>query len=82
VSLLRCCRIGRPECIPLTTMVMRDNAAYLLDNGRILVLWLGRNIPQAFLKQVHSTRVMNRELEGMGSSWGYRNIISSREMSL
>ncbi|DBA76931.1 TPA: hypothetical protein ACH3X1_009527 [Trebouxia sp. C0004] len=45
-------RIGRPECIPLTTMVMRDNAAYLLDNGRILVLWLGRNIPQAFLKQV------------------------------
>jgi len=53
-----------------------------LDNGRILVLWLGHNIPQAFLKQVHSTRVMNRELEGMGSSWGYRNIISSREMSL
>ncbi|KAL0025356.1 hypothetical protein WJX79_010862 [Trebouxia sp. C0005] len=45
-------RVGRPECIPLTTMVMRDNAAYLLDNGRILVLWLGRNIPQPFLKQV------------------------------
>ena len=37
-------------------MVMRDNAAYLLDNGRILVLWLGRNIPQPFLKQVHSAR--------------------------
>lgn len=33
-------------------MVMRDNAAYLLDNGRIMVLWLGRNIPQPFLKQV------------------------------
>ena len=34
--------------------VMRDNAAYLLDNGRILVLWLGRSVPQAFLQQVYT----------------------------
>ena len=47
-------RVGRPPCIPLTALVMRDNAAYLLDNGRILVLWLGRNIPQPFLQQVRS----------------------------
>ena len=33
-------------------MVMRDNAAYLLDNGRILVLWLGRSITPTFMQQV------------------------------
>ena len=66
------CRIGRPECIPLTTMVMRDNAAYLLDNGRILVLWLGRNIPLPFLKQVLSSRLMQQWLEGMHRSPRHR----------
>ncbi|KAL3141459.1 hypothetical protein ABBQ32_005024 [Trebouxia sp. C0010 RCD-2024] len=45
-------RVGRPPCIPLTTMVMRDNSAYLLDNGRILVLWLGHLIPPSFMQQV------------------------------
>lgn len=37
--------------------VMRDNAAYLLDNGRIIVLWLGRSVPQPFLKQVCASSV-------------------------
>ena len=33
-------------------MVMRDHAAYLLDNGRIMVLWLGRTLPPSFFQQV------------------------------
>ena len=31
---------------------MRDHAAYLLDNGRIMVLWLGRTLPPSFFQQV------------------------------
>ena len=61
-----CCRVGRPPCIPLTTMVMRDNTAYLLDNGRIMVLWLGRAIPQTFMQQVQccltASIIFNRTL--------------------
>ena len=33
-------------------MVMRDNSAYLLDNGRIMVLWLGHLISPSFMQQV------------------------------
>ena len=41
-----------PPSIPLTTQVMRDDQAYLLDNGRSLCLWIGRSIRPDFIQQV------------------------------
>ena len=46
------CRVQMPPSIPLTTQVMRDDQAYLLDNGRSLCLWIGRSIRPDFIQQV------------------------------
>ena len=31
---------------------MSDAGAYLLDSGRIFVLWLGKRVPKDFISQV------------------------------
>lgn len=47
-----------PPSIPLTTQVMRDDQAYLLDNGRSLCLWIGRSIRPDFIQQVSKATEM------------------------
>ena len=41
-----------PERMPLSRDYLDPSAAYLLDNGRILVLWLGLNLSPDFMHQV------------------------------
>ncbi|KAK9811733.1 hypothetical protein WJX72_009241 [[Myrmecia] bisecta] len=41
-----------PPTMPLATDALNGSGAYLLDNGRIFVLWLGRTISRDFLAQV------------------------------
>jgi hypothetical protein len=36
--------------------------AYLLDSGRIFVLWLGKNLPPAFYSQVGHPNTMRADL--------------------
>ncbi len=41
-----------PPTVPLTGAYMSDAGAYLLDSGRIFVLWLGKRVPKDFISQV------------------------------
>ena len=52
-----CCRIVMPPRCPLGKEALDTYSAYLLDNGRIFVLWLGAGIAQNqdFMSQVHTT---------------------------
>ncbi len=43
-----------PMPIPLTAQVMDPAGAYLLDTGRVCVLWLGRDLSPGFMAQVQS----------------------------
>ena len=52
---LACCvlrRVRRPAPHPLTTVALEPAGAYLLDSGRIFVLWLGRAVSADFMAQV------------------------------
>jgi protein transport protein SEC24 len=48
------CRLQRPLPHPLTQLALDPAGAYLLDSGRIFVLWLGRAIPPAFMAQARA----------------------------
>jgi len=39
-----------PGVLPLSMERMDARGAYLLDNGRVLVLWLGKMLPQEFMR--------------------------------
>lgn len=41
-----------PHTVPPSLGYFRADGAYLLDNGQVLVLWLGRDISHAWLTQV------------------------------
>ena len=41
-----------PSRAPLSMALLSGAGAYLLDNGRVLVLWLGHAVPPEFLAQV------------------------------
>ncbi|CAK0784355.1 hypothetical protein CVIRNUC_007559 [Coccomyxa viridis] len=45
-------RIVRPAPAPLTTAAVQPDGAYLMDCGRVFVMWLGRNISPEFMTQV------------------------------
>lgn len=46
------CRIMRPQPVPLTMAAVSDQGAYLMDCGRVFVMWLGRNVSPDFMTQV------------------------------
>ena len=46
------CRIVRPAPVPLTMQAVSEQGAYLMDSGRVFVMWLGRNISPDFMAQV------------------------------
>ena len=48
---LSCGRVRLPSTVPLTAAYMSDAGAYLLDSGRIFVLWLGTRVPKEFISQ-------------------------------
>jgi hypothetical protein len=41
-----------PRMLPASLGYFRADGAYLINNGQVLVLWLGRDVPQAWLSQV------------------------------
>lgn len=49
---LSAARVRLPPTVPLTGAYMSDAGAYLLDSGRIFVLWLGKRVPKDFISQV------------------------------
>ena len=42
-----------PLPIPLTAQALDSAGAYILDTGRVCVLWLGRSLDPEFMSQVH-----------------------------
>ncbi|KAK9828118.1 hypothetical protein WJX81_006860 [Elliptochloris bilobata] len=50
-------RVRLPPTVPLTGAYMSDAGAYLLDSGRIFVLWLGKRVPKDFISQVFAVDV-------------------------
>jgi hypothetical protein len=50
-----------PPRAPLSMALLSGAGAYLLDNGRVLVLWLGHAVSSEFLLQV-------RTLHSIGSA--------------
>lgn len=44
----------RPAPVPLTMQAVSDQGAYLMDCGRVFVMWLGRGISPDFMAQVCS----------------------------
>ena len=53
-------RIVRPAPAPLTTAAVQPDGAYLMDCGRVFVMWLGRNISPEFMTQVGSSPLLHR----------------------
>ncbi len=45
-------RIIRPAPVPLTMQAVSEQGAYLMDSGRVFVMWLGRNVSPDFMTQV------------------------------
>lgn len=43
--------------VPLATEVLYPTGAYLLDNGRVFVLWLGREVSPNFMHEVRALRL-------------------------
>jgi hypothetical protein len=41
-----------PQTIPLSGAYLEERGAYLLDNGRLLVLWLGRLLDKQWGQEV------------------------------
>ena len=56
-SLLSHGRVRLPSTVPLTAAYMSDAGAYLLDSGRIFVLWLGKRVPKEFISQARRMAV-------------------------
>ena len=54
-------RIVRPAPAPLTTAAVQADGAYLMDCGRVFVMWLGRNISPEFMTQASSGPLLHRE---------------------
>lgn len=41
-----------PPVVPLSVNFMSETGAYLIDNGRVVIFWLGRQVPREFLAEV------------------------------
>jgi len=58
-----------PPLVPLSSEVLFPSGAYLLDNGRVFVLWLGREVSSHFLHEVcpnHISVLMCHICNGQG----------------
>jgi hypothetical protein len=53
--LLWCLQVVLPPMVPSSLGFVRPDGAYLIDNGQALVVWLGRDLPAAWLGQVCCT---------------------------
>ncbi len=50
-----------PPRVPLSMALLSGAGAYLLDTGRMLVLWLGHAVSPEFLSQVRSLRLVGAQ---------------------
>ena len=41
-----------PPTVPLNMEQLSGEGAYLMDNGRLFILWLGRNIPSGYIGEL------------------------------
>lgn len=48
------CQVVLPPTVPASLSYLSSSGAYLLDNGQLLVLWLGRDAEPGWLVQVHT----------------------------
>jgi hypothetical protein len=46
--------VALPQRFPLASEAVSPTGAYLLDNGRVFVLYLGRALPNEFLQQARA----------------------------
>ena len=60
MCVLCCPRVALPALVPLSTEVLYPQGAYLMDNGRIFVLWLGREVSPQFLQEVRPADTANQ----------------------
>ena len=44
--------VGLPPTVPLTLPMLLDGGVYLLDNGRIFILWVGRCVSPQWCQEV------------------------------
>lgn len=44
--------VALPPVVPLSVNFMSETGAYLIDNGRVVIFWLGRQVPREFLAEV------------------------------
>ncbi len=51
-------QVALPPRAPLSMEQLSGAGAYLLDNGRMLVLWLGHAVPLEWLSQARGDRVL------------------------
>lgn len=45
-----------PASVPAESSQLSTDGAYLLDNGRIFLLWLGHSVSRDFVAQVRGSR--------------------------
>jgi hypothetical protein len=49
-----CYQVLLPPTVPASLAYLSSRGCYLLDNGQLLVLWLGREVQPAWLEQVRT----------------------------
>lgn len=57
-----------PPMLPPSLGFFRPDGAYLINNGQVLVVWLGRDVPAAWLTQVRRTSSSSRRSSIGGST--------------
>eukprot|EP00281_Chroomonas_sp_CCMP1168_P026138 CAMPEP_0206231294 /NCGR_PEP_ID=MMETSP0047_2-20121206/10758_1 /ASSEMBLY_ACC=CAM_ASM_000192 /TAXON_ID=195065 /ORGANISM="Chroomonas mesostigmatica_cf, Strain CCMP1168" /LENGTH=922 /DNA_ID=CAMNT_0053654859 /DNA_START=29 /DNA_END=2799 /DNA_ORIENTATION=- len=53
-----------PACISLTAEKLDSEGAYLLENGEVMILWLGKQLPQSFLEQIFGVHALAENTAG------------------
>eukprot|EP00877_Chromochloris_zofingiensis_P002473 jgi/Chrzof1/12226/Cz06g26070.t1 len=56
-------RVCLPPTVPASLSFMLESGAYLIDNGRMLVLWLGRALTPGWLAEVLGPEAVNPQVD-------------------
>lgn len=58
-----------PPCSPLSMAALSDSGAYLLDNGRMLVLWVGKMLSPQWTAEVGAVMCVKSDLLSCIRGW-------------